>query len=241
MPDISPLFLALLAATGGAVLSYTLARFRYRATLHAMRQKHETEAAAAQAGADQTLKDLQAQHERQLMEGQARHKGSLDAAAAAADHALKDLRAQHERLLLEEQSRHRELFDAARAEDRQHSQLALKDAEERYERKLKEQSESALSVTVHPFVDTEIEKGVFSKQHKVEIGYKYQLFVQGLPCFEPHAVVVERSVHKEVNEETIEFFKTKALEAAEAAVQIKSGGVASKVISVARTAIKLRK
>lgn len=241
MPDISPLFLALLAATGGAVLSYTLASLRHRATVLAMRQRHESEAAAAQAGADRTLKDLQAQHERQLMEEQVRHKGSLDAAAAATDHALKDLRARHERQLLEEQSRHREMLDAARNEERHHAQRAIKEAEDRYERKLKEQSESALSVTVHPFVRTEVEKSLLSKQHKVEIGYKYQLFVQGLPCFEPHAVVVESGIHKELNQETIDLLKNRAQDAAETAVQIKSGGVASKVISIAKAALSTLK
>lgn len=121
------------------------------------------------------------------------------------------------------------------------AKLDLAAAEARFEKRLKEQGESALSVTVHPFVDTMVDKGFLSSETKVEVGYKYQLFVNGLPCFEPHAVVIETTTHKKLNEETIELLKGKAVEAAQAAVQLKSGGVATKFISFAKTAVRLAK
>ena len=126
-------------------------------------------------------------------------------------------------------------------EERKRASLAQQEVEGRFEQRLQEQGQSARSVTAHPFVSTSTEKGIFSRETTVEIGYKYKLFVQGFPCFEPHSVVVESSVHKEVNEETLDMLKSRALDAAEAAIQIKSGGVASKVISIAKAAIKYAK
>lgn len=98
---------------------------------------------------------------------------------------------------------------------------------------------NSLSVTVHPFVNTEAEKGIFTRHTKVEIGYKYQLFVQGFPCFEPHTVVLEKTVHKEVDEKMLDILKQKAEGAAEAAVSIPSGGAAKTAINIAKTLIKL--
>lgn len=159
---------------------------------------------------------------------------------------LDALRAELGSLLRQEQESHRAAMSGMAAthgealqQQRTEAKQALVDAQSQYERRLAEQSESALSVSVHPFVNTEAEKSLFSKQVKVEVGYKYQLFVQGLPCFEPHSVVVESTTHKEVNEQTIELLKGKAVEAAEAAVQIKGGGVAARVISIAKAAVRL--
>jgi hypothetical protein len=98
---------------------------------------------------------------------------------------------------------------------------------------------NSLSVTVHPFVNTEADKGIFTRFTKVEVGYKYQLFVQGFPCFEPHTVVLEKTVHKEVDEKMLDILKQRAQGAAESAVNIPSGGAAKTAITVAKTLIKL--
>lgn len=92
---------------------------------------------------------------------------------------------------------------------------------------------------VHPFVNTEGQKEIFTRETKVEIGYKYQLFVQGLPCFEPHTMVLESTTHKEVDQQMIELLKKKAEQAAEAAVLVKSGGTLKTAITIAKTALKL--
>lgn len=127
----------------------------------------------------------------------------------------------------------------AAEEERTRSGEALHQAEQRYERSLEEQRSNALSVVVHPFVNTEGQKGIFTRETKVEIGYKYQLFVQGLPCFEPHTMVLESTTHKEVDEQMIELLKKKAEQAAEAAVLVKSGGTVKAAITIAKTALKL--
>ena len=109
-------------------------------------------------------------------------------------------------------------------EHHKHHQTALQTAEEKFSSRLTEQAKSALSVIMHPFVNTDRARGVFTKETSVEVGYKYQLLIQGLPCFEPHTVIVETTKEREVNDETIELLRTKALEFAEIAALAKSGG-----------------
>lgn len=124
-------------------------------------------------------------------------------------------------------------------DERARADEALRQAEQRFERSLEDQKNSALSVVVHPFVNTEGQKGIFTRETKVEIGYKYQLFVQGLPCFEPHTMVLESTTHKEVDQKMIELLTSKAEQAAEAAINAKSGGAMKTAITIAKTAIKL--
>lgn len=116
---------------------------------------------------------------------------------------------------------------------------ALQQAEQRYAKSLEDQKNSSLSVVVHPFVNTEAQKGIFSRETKVEVGYKYQLFVQGLPCFEPHTMVLESTVQKEVDQQALDYFKARAEQAAEAAVLVKGGGAAKTAITIAKTVFKL--
>ena len=123
--------------------------------------------------------------------------------------------------------------------EREQASVALQQAEQRFSQALEDQKQSALSVVVHPFVKTEGQKGVFTRETKVEIGYKYQLFVQGLPCFEPHTMILESTTHKEVDQRMLELLKTKAEQAAEAAVLVKGGGAAKMAITVAKTVMKL--
>jgi hypothetical protein len=107
------------------------------------------------------------------------------------------------------------------------------------EQRIEEVKANGLSVVVHPFVNTEADKGIFIRSTKVEVGYKYQLFIQGFPCFEPHTVVLESTVHKEVDQQMLDLLKQKAEGAAEAAVQIPSGGAAKTAITIAKTLLKL--
>jgi len=97
--------------------------------------------------------------------------------------------------------------------------------------------ESPLTVVVHPFVDTTEDKGMFKKSTTVEVGYKYQLMVQGIPCMEPHRMVVETQTKSEVDADAFKAFSEKALALAEAAVQVKGGPAAGRLFSVARTVL----
>jgi hypothetical protein len=120
----------------------------------------------------------------------------------------------------------------------EHAQ-SLRETIDRYEQKLKDRADSDLSVTVHPFVNTQSKKSLFTNETQVDIGYKYQLFVRGLPCFEPHTVVVDSTTEKEVDEGRILMFKNKALELAQAVASAGNGGSLNKVITIAKVATRV--
>ncbi len=91
---------------------------------------------------------------------------------------------------------------------------------------------------MQPFVNTARVRGVFTKETLVEVGYKYQLLIQGLPCFEPHTVIVETTKEREVNDEKIELLRSKALEFAEIAAHTKSGGLPGVAVSIAKAVVR---
>lgn len=148
-----------------------------------------------------------------------------------------------ERLNIQQRAEHNDSLERAveraKLDERERARSSLQQAEQRFAQTLEDQKNSALSVVVHPFVNTEGQKGIFTRETKVEIGYKYQLFVQGLPCFEPHTMVLESTVHKEVDQKMLDLLKDKAEQAAEAAVLVKGGGVAKTAITIAKTVFKL--
>lgn len=152
---------------------------------------------------------------------------------AAKNAEILALRVNHDERLELERKEHEEAIEQLRADYRRD----LEGTVARHEEKLKEKVESDLSVTIHPFVNTESRRTLFMKETEVKIGYKYQLFVRGLPCFEPHSVVVESSVIKEVDGKRLEMFKDKALELAKSVADLKVGGL----ITIAKTVVKVLK
>ncbi len=132
---------------------------------------------------------------------------------------------------------HESKVQSALADERKANQLRMRDLERHWKDRLDAQSKLGLSVVLYPFVSTVAERSLFTRETKVEVGYKYQLLVQGLPCFEPHVVVVETAQHKEMNEETIELLKSKAVEFAQAAIEAKGGGAAN-IFSIAKAAVQ---
>lgn len=56
--------------------------------------------------------------------------------------------------------------------------------QQRFDKQLKK-IESPLTVLVHPFVNTSVDKGLIRNSSVIEVGYKYQLLVQGIPGFDP--------------------------------------------------------
>lgn len=90
-----------------------------------------------------------------------------------------------------------------------------------------------LAVQVVPYVCTTKATGWFSKSTSVEIGYQYQLFIRGLPCFEPHRIVTEATTESEVSEAGLELLRNRATDLAQAALLAIPEGRAAKLISVA--------
>ncbi|MBK6006344.1 hypothetical protein JJB11_09600 [Ramlibacter ginsenosidimutans] len=144
----------------------------------------------------------------------------------------------HARTLLELQSGHQATLFEIQREERERAEAAVREAEERFAQQLRRRKEASLAVTVHPFVNTARERGLFSSENVIEIGYKYQLLIQGLPCFEPHTVVVETTRQKQVNDEMIELFKTKAVELAQLAANVKTGGATGALVSIAKAVVQ---
>ena len=82
------------------------------------------------------------------------------------------------------------------------TQLAERTASYKREQEILEKN--SITVLMHPYKQEHGENGYFSDERRAEIGYQYQLFVAGVPCFEPHRVAVEVLSKKEVNVERIE-------------------------------------
>lgn len=65
------------------------------------------------------------------------------------------------------------------------------------------EAKKELAVNIIPWKE-EIDSSTFFKNKKsVKIGYKHQLFSNGMPCFEPHITVVEELSVDALNEENI--------------------------------------
>lgn len=153
---------------------------------------------------------------------------------------LAALAAAHQLSLVALNEQHVEAMRVEREHLQKQHEHALQAAEHRYTERV-EKIESPLTVLVHPFVNTSVDKGLFRNSSVVEVGYKYQLLVQGIPCFPAHDVVVERQTKVETDEAAIAAWSAKALVLAEAAAKIKGGGIASTLISVAKTVVQSRK
>lgn len=68
-----------------------------------------------------------------------------------------------------------------------------------------------LSVVTYPYKEETGNDGFISDHRKVEIGYKYQLFIKGMPCFTAHKMPVETLERKQISPEKIEAATNAAL------------------------------
>lgn len=55
-----------------------------------------------------------------------------------------------------------------------------------------------------PYKEEHGENGLFSDERRAEIGYKYQIFVAGAPCFDAHKIPIDVLSKKKVTPEKIE-------------------------------------
>ena len=110
-----------------------------------------------------------------------------------------------------------------------------RDAAESVDRKIRER-EDIFSVKVEPFVREIRKSGFISKVTDIEVGYQYQLFVRGVPAFEPHRVTVEHHREKEITEEGWERLKASAQALVSVAIAPELGAV-EKLVSLAKTKV----
>lgn len=79
------------------------------------------------------------------------------------------------------------------------------------------------SVQISPLVRIVEDKGLFSSEFKTEVGYQYQLLINGIPAFQPHVLIERNEVRKEVNEERIDELIKVAKQIAEGAIDLYLG------------------
>ena len=86
-----------------------------------------------------------------------------------------------------------------------------------------DEKSKAFSVTVRPYIKKIKDDGFLKKMNRLQVGYQYQLQINGIPCFDPHVVIEQHYEEREVNQEVIERMTRLALEAARTAVAIQAG------------------
>lgn len=127
------------------------------------------------------------------------------AAATEADHAR------------EERMRHEQRVEALSAEHARQQEEWLRqhkeelDALQATHAKTIEEARSELSIVSFPYEFTSGDNGWIVDDRVAEVGYQYQLFVRGVPCFDPHKVVTQRIEKKEVNQEKVTRLKNEVL------------------------------
>lgn len=65
-----------------------------------------------------------------------------------------------------------------------------------------------MSIVAYPYENIEGDDGWVVDDRLAEIGYQYQLFIKGVPCFHPHTVITNRVQKKEVNQEKLSAFRS---------------------------------
>lgn len=151
--------------------------------------------------------------------------------------ALDDRSRQHANELLKIRDDHRIAIEALEADWKERLRVAdekafndgFRQAELRFEK-----NEAAFSVQVRPFISTIKDEGIIWDSTKSQVGFQYQLYVNGIPCFQPH-VVVENEYHEDkVNDARLQWLTQQALNVARLAVQ---GAGAEGLIAVVETPV----
>lgn len=83
------------------------------------------------------------------------------------------------------------------------------------------------SVSIRPYVKTIKNSGVFYDDYSSDVGYQYQLLVNGIPAFSPHIIVEKTEAVSDFKEENMKYLIEQAKEAAKIAVKVYLGDVSS--------------
>lgn len=85
---------------------------------------------------------------------------------------------------------------------------------------LKGQRATEYKIAVSPFREIHVDKGFIYDDEYIAIGYQYQLFVNGIPCFEPHITIIDSMLVKELNREKLDYIIKQIGEASKSAAGI---------------------
>jgi hypothetical protein len=80
----------------------------------------------------------------------------------------------------------------------------IHDSESAFREELELARRNGLSVTTYPYEEQMGDDGLITDDRRAEIGYKFQLFINGVPCFEAHKVPIQILHKKEVRVEKIQ-------------------------------------
>lgn len=87
-----------------------------------------------------------------------------------------------------------------------------------------EQQQKLFSVEVRPFYEV-VEVSRYLKTSLEErVGYQYQLLVNGIPAFQPHLIIESTERRARTKDENVDKLATKALQAAQGAIETYLGG-----------------
>jgi hypothetical protein len=75
------------------------------------------------------------------------------------------------------------------------------------------------SVQISPYVQITEDKGLISSSYISDVGYQYQLLVNGIPVFQPHVITERSEVRKEINPESVKELASFAAELAGKAIE----------------------
>lgn len=91
-----------------------------------------------------------------------------------------------------------ELVKTYTKEDIDQLNSEIEELKKKHESEL-EAAREELSVVAYPYTIERGDDGWFSDDRYAEVGYKYQLFVRGVPCFEAHRVPFKQFEQSEVS------------------------------------------
>ena len=107
-------------------------------------------------------------------------------------------------------------------------------------KEIERQRETGLTLVTYPYKEDHAKNGMWDER-RIEVGYKYQLFVNGTPCFQPHVVTTDILTKKDLNGERIDYAFSRAtdtvLKLSELHPAIKALTTTSEISAVAQKAL----
>lgn len=88
-----------------------------------------------------------------------------------------------------------------------------------------ETQQKSISVSIRPYINTIIDKGIINDSYISETGYQYQLLINGIPALSPHIVIERREELSNFNEEKLKQLAEIALKLTQQAVDVYLSGV----------------
>jgi hypothetical protein len=101
-----------------------------------------------------------------------------------------------------------------------------------------EQQVKLFSIKISPYAKIIKDTGLIYNSHQAEVGYQYQLLVNGIPAFAPHLIIENKEDLREINEARVEALTQKAVELAKFATETYLSGAGKNAVSMAKPIIQ---